>query len=161
MRAWWTGLEPRERRVVMAGVLVVLVALVYAGVWLPLADAQAREASRRAARVETLAWIRQAGAEVEALRRGGARGVSSGGRSLLAEVDISTQGAGIGDAVDNIQPEERGRVGVTVTAVGFDALVRWLEWLRGRGVTVVSLSLQRETRTPRVSGRVVLVREAG
>ena len=160
MRDWWLGLAPRERQAVLAGAVVLVVLLVYGGLWAPLAAERERQAERRAALLADLQWMRQAAAEVRALRGAGAerRNRGDGGRSLLAQVDISTQAAGIEDSIGGIQPEEGERVGVTLEGAGFDALMRWLGWLKGEGVDVASLSLRRIDRSPNVDGRVVLVR---
>lgn len=160
MREWWMALEVRERRVVVGGIVLLLAAGLWAGVWEPLEDERRRLQELRAAQMEDLRWMRRAVAELKALQGSSRTPERPSGRSLLALVDISTKAAGITERVDNIQPADDQRVVVTLSEVGFDVVARWLGWLRGRGVEVTHLDLQRIERTPRVNGRVTLVQVA-
>ncbi len=158
MRAWWMSLEVRERRTLVAGMLLLLALGLWAGVWEPLEDERARLQELRAMHLEDLQWMRGAAAELRGLKGSSEATEGSSGRSLLALVDISTKAVGITDQVENIQPVDDERVMVSLSAVGFDVVARWLGWLRGRGVEAASLDLQRIELTPRVNGRITLAR---
>jgi len=160
MRAWWMALEVRERRTLVGGMLLLVGVALWAGVWEPLEHERERLQELRAAQMDDLQWMRRAVAELQVLQ-GSARAVEGPSeRSLLALVDISTKAVGITDQVENIQPVDDERVMVSLSAVGFDVVARWLGWLQGRGVEAASLDLQRIELTPRVNGRITLVRAA-
>ena len=156
MRSWWAGLDSRERRTLVLGGLLLGGLLIYAGLWAPLADTREHLLKRRAARLEDLAWMQRAGAEVRALRGAAEPGADAGGRSLLARLDTSAKAAGIAERIAGIQPETGARVQISVEDVGFDALMRWLGWLHRHGIEVDTAALQRVERSPNVNGRLVL-----
>ncbi|HHO69319.1 MAG TPA: type II secretion system protein M, partial [Gammaproteobacteria bacterium] len=76
MKDWFLGLEPRERRLVTAGGVVLALLLVYLVVWEPLAARYRQLQDSVAQQRETLAWMQQAAAQVKALQRS----VPGGGR---------------------------------------------------------------------------------
>jgi general secretion pathway protein M len=127
MKDWFAGLEPRERRLVTGGGVLLLVLLLYLMIWEPIAGNYQGLKDGVAEQKKTLAWMKQGAAELKLLQRGGssaARGL--GGRSLLAVVDQSARSGGLGPAIKRIEPEGSKGVKVWLEGVAFDPMILWL-----------------------------------
>lgn len=159
-RERFLALQPRERAIVSAGTVVVVLTLAYLLVWEPLAEShrqrvQALESSR-------LLAIRLEQAAAQLQRAGGpAGGASQAGRglSLMAAVDQASKQGTLGRSPTRIQPEGDREVRVWFEDVSFDALVRWLAELQGRyGVSVQTLDVEPQATPGKVNARLSLVR---
>ncbi len=158
IRAWWQGLQTRERRVLIAGGCLVAIILAWALVWYPLARARGDLTADLNRQRSDLAWMRQAMTRVQALHKRGDRGqVSRQGKSLLALADVSARGAGLGQALKRVEPTGGNSVRVTFEIANFDALVNWLDALaRDYGVQVSDLSVDKVPGIGLVNARVTL-----
>ena len=154
-RAWWSGLAPREQRVLSAGALALGLILVYLALWEPVGKARhARERDLAAARalatrIESLASGRGAGS---------AAAVAGTGQSLLAVVDQSRRSS-IAKPPSRLQPEGDNTVRIWLEDVPFDGLLRWLGELQTRyGVRVDNAEIERESGPGLVNARLTLMR---
>jgi len=158
VKDWFLGLEPRERRLVTAGGVVLALLLVYLVVWEPLAARYRQLQDSVAQQRETLAWMQQAAAQVKALQRsvpGGGRGLA--GRSLLSVVDQSARAGGLGAALKRLEPDASKGVKVWLEGVSFDQMILWLGNLsRQYQVEVASLSIEPQG-AGRVNARITLL----
>jgi len=158
LREFWSGLTPRDRRVLAIGAGVLLVIGLWLLVWEPLRDARDAARLRVASAAQDLAYLR---AVVPQLRDAGTAAPRDG-RSLLATVDATARESGVGSALLRVEPVSSGQVRVYFEGAGFDALVDWLAMLQSaQGVTVGDLSVSRAGGVGRVDARVVLEREGG
>lgn len=158
MKEWWDGLGTRERLILIAGVAIVVPLLLWALLWRPLVGGVERLESDVAAQREQLRWMQNAAAEIDQLRGSGAQAAAGlGGRSLLAVVDQSARGAGLGSGLKRIEPESADAVRVRLEGVSFDAVVTWLDELsRQFGVYASLVSIEREPVPGQVSVRLTL-----
>ena len=158
MKAWFLSLAPRERLIVAAGAGVLLVLVLWLGVWEPLAQRTQQLEQSVTVQEETLAWMQQAAAEIEQLRRsGGPAATGLQGRSLLAVVDQATRAAGLSGGLKRIEPEGADRVRVQFERIAFDDFMRWLDGLqRQYGVFTQSITVEREEAPGRVNIRLTL-----
>lgn len=159
LRAWWGTLAPREQRVLGAGAIVVAGAILYLGVWEPLAQARRdrqlalEDARALAAQLEALA------VEIQGGRGGAAAGTVGAGQSLLAVVDQSRRASALTKPPSRLQPEGDGVVRIWLEDVPFEALLRWLGDLQLRyGVRVDTADIERESGPGLVNARITLVR---
>lgn len=127
MKDWFAGLEPRERMLVSGGALVLVLLILYLLIVEPVTSGYRTLKEGVAEQKQTLAWMKQAAAEVKTLQRSGAgsaRGL--GGRSLLAVVDQSARNGGLGASIKRIEPEGSKGVKVWLEGVPFDPMILWL-----------------------------------
>ena len=139
MREWWQARAPRERLVYGVGAGALVIASLWAYVWLPLQSDRARlAAALPKLRVQAAETVRES-AEVERLRAAArARGAVPQGA-----IEDAMKAAGFGDAYAGVSPLGEGRVQVNLRTVGFDELVRALAALgESQGVTVESMALK-------------------
>jgi general secretion pathway protein M len=138
-REWWRARAPRERLVYGLGAGALVVASLWAYVWLPVQSDRARLAvavpKLRAQMAET---VRES-AEVERLR------AAARGRGAVPQgaIEEAMKAAGFGDAYAGVSSLGEGRVQVNLRAVPFDQLMRTLAALgESHGVAVESAALK-------------------
>jgi general secretion pathway protein M len=126
MRDWFESLDTRERLFVSGGAVVVLVALFYAFIWVPLDDGQASTAA------EIELWERSL-AELRPLKglqpaSGSSPRPQSGGQQQtpVVIVDQSLRARGLDRSLKRSQPTTSNGIRVEFENVAFDELVLWL-----------------------------------
>ena len=130
IRAWWSALQSRERRMLGVGAVVVALLLGWALLWYPLMHARADLGKRVASQRADLAWMRQALGAANELHAQGARGRGERqGKSLLALADVSARGSGLAGALKRVEPAGGKSVRVSFEVADFDALMNWLDTL--------------------------------
>lgn len=162
LREWFTGLAPRERRLLLAAAAVVGAALFFLAVWEPL-DRAVADMHERVEREHALAaWMAGVRAEADNLQgRRPRTPVRGRDESLLSLVDQTSRQAGLGDAVRRIQPEGDDRTAVTLEGAGFNALIFWLRDLeREYGIRPAALTVSRGETPGKVSARMTLTRDS-
>ncbi len=153
-RVWWAARQHQERQFLIAGAVVVAVAIFYLAIWEPVAKAQRKaEAALRqsrtvANRLETIA--------VEVERN---RGQGGGSRTLplMTAVDQATHRPELGKEPARVQEGDK-EVKVWFDDVPFDALLTWLALVQSQyGIVVSSAELERKAEGL-VTARLSLVR---
>jgi len=162
---WWSGLSPRDQRVLAIGGALAALLLAYATIWLPLQRSRDSLRAQTAAAEASLRWMQSAAAEMQsaaaeiAERRAqdGGQSTSVDRRSLLTRVDAGAREQGLGSALLSVEPASDGRVSAVFQQASFDALAQWLESLsRSHGTRIVELSAQSTGATGQVDARVML-----
>lgn len=157
LRTWYQSLQQRERQVLLAGAVALVVMLVYAGLLHPFFSSKQTLQEDIADRQELLTWMRPAAIQIQSLRGHQPTGLPAG-QSLLAVVDKSAGDAGFGAALKQVQTDNDGSVRVQMQGAGFDSLVRWLGSLQQRyGITVREFTAQRSTTPGNVDASITLV----
>jgi general secretion pathway protein M len=127
MKDWFDNLESREQIFVAAGTLIVVVALIYALLWLPL------DKSHRQAQQSVADWERSL-AELGPLRalaaNAGSQSVPGGaidtGQAPIIIVDQTLRSRGLEQYRRRSQPTSSNGIRVELESVPFDQLVLWL-----------------------------------
>ena len=158
LRAWWSTLVDRERRIVAAGGAALGLMILYLAVWEPLAGAKhQREVDLQAARalavqIESLALL--------APRAGSTVALAGAGQSLLAIIDTTRKASAVTQPPSRLQPEGDNTVRVWLEDAPFDGLLRWLGELHTRyGVRVETAEIERESGPGLVNARLTLVKD--
>jgi general secretion pathway protein M len=157
MKAWFSNLEVNERRMLIVGGGLLLVMLLYIGIWEPLTNKVETLRVSTAEQTALLTWMRSTAQEVKQLRGRGSQQVKpASGQSLLTLVDRTAKSGRLGTALKRVQPDGSEKVGVWLEAANFDDLVRWLAVLETRhSVRVVSSVFQSLETSGRVDARLV------
>ncbi|WP_347555366.1 type II secretion system protein GspM [Robbsia sp. KACC 23696] len=151
--AWWAQRQPRERRLLSIGGVVVLLALLYQILVAPALDGIARIEATLPGMQQQLGQM-QAQAMVAQRLSGAAQGAAPSGEALRTGLAAALSDAGLGDA-DAVQTVGNG-VRVTVKQVSFAALVHWLDQMRTQLKVKVSDAQIAPVRAPdgAIDGRV-------
>jgi general secretion pathway protein M len=127
MKDWFDGLEAREQAFVMGGAVVIVIALVYALVWLPLDKRHEQLATsvsnweQSLAELGPLRALAVQGPQVGA----GQRPVNSAQAPIII-VDQTLRNRGLDQFRRRSQPTTSNGVRVEFEGVAFDELVIWL-----------------------------------
>ncbi len=156
--AWWRSLASKDQRVLGLGAVVVVLLLGWALLWHPLAARRTELQRNVDDQARDLAYVRLGAAEVERLRATGMRSRGDRqGKSLLALADATARDAGLGDALERVEPVGANSVRVRLEGASFDAMMEWLETLsRQFGIEASDLSADRADGLGLVNARATL-----
>jgi general secretion pathway protein M len=149
---WFTGLSERERRIVQAGAVVVLLLFVI-GVLLPLDRSVAQAHQRLAKKSRDLAWMQGVAPELAAAPQP----PSAAGESLLVIVDRSARESGLAGSLAGSEPAGPGGLSLRLQKAPFDMLVAWLARLaQQNGIRVDSATIDGAGTPGLVNAAIVL-----
>jgi len=137
----WVQLEARERKAVVLGVCILAFGIVYGLIWRPLEQSVRVRTEQVQNMRSDLAWMRQAAAEIRALRGNNVKANAISGGSLLNVIDKSARQQGLDKSIVQLTPQGDGEVSVSLKQVNFTRLARWLGALQQQGVRIRTLSL--------------------
>lgn len=123
---FWQGLNPRERWLVGGGALVLLVMLLYAFAWQPVASGDKRLRARLPQLRADAAAVQAGALEVQRLRA--AAPAVPPPDNVQAALEAAVRGANWQNAT--VQPVDATRARVIVPSVEFDRWVAWVGRLR-------------------------------
>lgn len=158
---WYHGLQQRERQLVLAASVVVIVTIFYLVVWEPIINGVSDQTQKYQSQVDILEWMQGAATEVRSLKATGAskrRSNSNQPVSLLVEQSAST--AGLKPYVTKLESTSDKGARVTIDAASFDQILLWLNTLQTRyGISVSSANLDRDDKPGAVNARITLGRD--
>lgn len=160
MKAWWAGLAPRERRILVLGAVALGLILAWVAVWEPLLQGRSALRSDVARLSAEAVWMEQVADDVRRRARLEQRApaLPGAGGSVLTLIEVSANAAGLRSALTRVQPEDEG-ARLIMDAVGFDALMGWLAELEQRqGLRVSELMIEGQQAAGQVSARLLLER---
>ena len=142
LRNWLQQFELRERRAIVMGAVIVLVAGLYLFVFEPVYVSHQVLQQRVAAKRELLGWMQQRSSLLRQSRPN--LSLAASNDSLLANVDNAARAAGLGDAIRRVEQDGENRVRISLESAAFDNMVRWLGDLeRNYGVKPVQARIDR------------------
>ena len=159
MKDWWNNLSERERWLTGGGGALTLLVLGYALLWQPFRTHMVTLRQTVAAQRQDFAWMRQAAAEVKRLSASPAASMAhqNNPHSLLTLVDQTARTVGLGPVMKRIEPQGDDKLRVQFERVDFNQLIHWLGSLEQEyGVTIASVTLDRQSEAGRVDARLVL-----
>jgi general secretion pathway protein M len=153
MRAWFDNLQPRERWILIAGIVVAIGVVLWAGVLRPLRAQSVSLQASVESKQRLLLDLGRLGA-ASTVRTPGTPGAE---QTLVVVVDSTAQAHGL--RITRSRPNGPSGVEVTLQAVPFDTLVAWLMTLHGtHAVDVESAQLTTARQQGLVNGQVLLHR---
>ena len=151
LKAWYSGLQEREQRVVAIGSVALGAVILVGGILLPLQSAVSDAVKRAETRREDLAWMRVNAPEIQ---YGAAPLFNDTGEAPVVVVDRVGREAGLGSALRGTQPSGNG-VRVQLEAAPFDTLITWLATLDQRyGFAIDSITVDRAARPGVVNANI-------
>lgn len=145
LRAWYGGLAPRERRLVLLGGAVVLLLIVYLAIVSPVRSTYNGLRQDVQAKRQLLAYIDRAAVRLHADSTDHI-GQLPPGQSVFTATSAAIQSSPISAAVQRIEQTQTGGVRLSLSGVEFDALTRWLDSLATQeGVVVTRATIEQAT----------------
>jgi general secretion pathway protein M len=159
LKDWFYSLKPRERMIILAGgVLVVLVAIWTLGL-APLYAAVNGQQERVAQKEGDLAWMRSVAGEVAALSASMPARPGPSGESLVVLIDRATRECGLNNSLTGQTPNGETGIRVRLESAEFDKLMVCLGTLQQvHAVQVESATIDRTAKPGLVNASLVLTR---
>lgn len=155
----FNSLKPRERVVIIAGAILVLVVGVYVLALAPLYDAVAAQAKRVAQKEGDLAWMRSVAGEVAALSAAAPVRPGSSNESMVVLIDRAARECGISSSLTGQTPTGERGIRVRLEEAEFDKLMVCLGTLQQvHSVDVESATIDRTGKPGLVNANLVLTR---
>lgn len=163
MRLWFASLAPRERMMVGIAAVVVVLAVLYAGLWEPLNHGVALLNRQVKQQRELVSWLHDTAPKIHALRRATHRSApTEQSAPLLSVIDKTSKAAGLGGMVKRIQPQGDNSVQVWIENATFNDMLDWLYRLQNRyGIEVKAAGMQSGDQAGTVHGNLRLIRPTG
>ena len=164
MKAWFAGLEPRERQLLITGGAFLIAMLGYLLIWEPLADKNEALRSSYQNSQQLIDWMQDAASEAKALqskiKSSGPSGKSKN-QSLLGIIDRTAKRNKLGKSVKRVQPDGKTGARVWLEHAVFNDMIKWLEKLQHKeGVRIVTTVIEKQDDPGIVNARLVFQRAA-
>jgi len=154
-RELWSTLAARERRLVVAGAILLGITIIYMILWLPMQQELSRLRAGVPEAQNQLARMRQQAAIIQPFR-GRAVSVPSAG-SLVSVIDQSATGRGLRKQITKLEADGASGVLITAEAISFNSLIAWLADLReNQSLVTDQLSVEAHTTAGLVNARLRL-----
>lgn len=156
--AWrrWQQLPARDRVALLGLGAFLLVILAYAFVWLPIGSKLKAANARYIQEREFYAYLQEQAPAVRQSTQ--AQPANLGAEQLQGLVTSSAQKHGL--VLERLDNEGNGRLLIALSKTPFDALLRWLAELDGKGVGLAEASLER-TEIGKVDARLTMAVKGG
>jgi general secretion pathway protein M len=161
MKSWFLGLAQREQIFVGGGAVVVLIAVFYSLVWVPLDTGQESLTQEVAEWQRSLADLKPLKGMQAAVSGNGASVASSAAQTPVVIVDQTLRARGLDRALQRSQPTTSNGIRVEFDNVAFDELVLWLGDLSseyGMEVSSGSMSQSAQSGPGRINATFTLER---
>jgi general secretion pathway protein M len=162
VKDWFLSLQIRERLLVIAGGVLVLLAAIYLLALAPFYSAVNTSAQRVSTKEGDLAWMRSVGGEVLALSANAPAAAAPSGESLVVLIDRSARECGLGAALTGQTPSGENGIRVRLESAEFDKLIVCLGSLQqAHAVDIESATIDRTAKPGYVNASLVLTRSGG
>ncbi len=148
---WYFHKEPNEQRIyLLLGFLVVL-SVMYIGVWKPVSDWRILEVNRQSNAQDLYDYLRANEAAARASKSTG----STTTRSLIPLITKAAAAQSIN--VNSLKPESNGVIGVSLQQQSFNKIIAWIAQLEeNNGVSVERISIDGEDAPGYVNAQIRL-----
>jgi general secretion pathway protein M len=160
LKEWFTTLKPRERVMVSAGAVIVVLAVIFMGLAPFYKSIQVRN-ERVQRKQGDLAWMRSVAPELQALGQNQVVSAPSD-ESLVVLIDRTARECGLGTSLTGQTPNGETGIRVRLESAAFDVLVKCLGQLQQmHAVTIESATFDRTAKPGLVNANLVLNRTSG
>lgn len=159
LRNTWNSLQSRERLIVGVGAVILSALLGYSIVWAPVQRDLSNLRIDVPKQRTQLALMRVQAKQVAQLRSSAPAKIASG--NLLTKLEQSAQNRGLRENITRMEPDETNAVRLSLDAVDFNALLRWLKELQTQnGIRPETATITAQSEPGLVNARL-LVRGPG
>ena len=159
-KEWFDSLQPRERRIVVAGAVIVAIMFLYLLIWDPLVSKINSLEKSNQENQKLITWMEQSAAEVQKLQakiNAGRPMNRSKGQSLLGIIDRTAKQAKLNNSMSKVQPDGKNGAKVWLEDVSFNDMIKWLEQLQRReGIHIDTTVIERRDTSGLVNARLDL-----
>lgn len=156
---WLNTLQRRERNIVVAGSIALLVILFYLLIWEPITANYEQQKQTLEYQRQQYAWMKNATAEISSLKAaGGSLAARSKNQSISSLADRSAQVTGVKSFINKIEQSKTG-VKVVLTSANFDLVINWLSDMENKyAIICTQIKVDRSKEAGAVDVNVTLER---
>jgi general secretion pathway protein M len=155
------ALQPRERWIIVAGALLVLLVAIYTLALSPLYTAVNARGARIMQKQQDLAYMQSIAPQLSALNSA-QPSASSSGESMVVLIANSASSSNVSAALTGQTPDGPDGVRVRFEGVAFDALITWLGALqKDYGIRIKDAEITRMAQLGQVNATLALSRSGG
>jgi general secretion pathway protein M len=137
LRIWWQGLVHREQQLVGFCSVIVVIGILYWGVWSPISNSQQTAERNYNAELQNLNYVKQTANKIAGLEKAGAKVQASGSLSSIVNQTASQYNL----EITRMQPQD-DKIQLWMDEVPFDSLLDYLHNLVDqKGLTLDSVDL--------------------
>ncbi len=153
---WYGSLQARERLMVMATGIVVIITIFYVAIWEPLHQGLDDAQQHYQANLKNLQWMQQAAAEVRALKAsGGSVRNTNSNQPVTLLVEQSAAISAIKPNLSKLESSGTDGARVALDGASFDQMLLWLNTLeQAHGVPVASANIERAEKPGTINARL-------
>lgn len=159
LKDWFRNLKPRERIIVLAGSVIVVIVAIYTLALGPFYKSLHDRSERVARKEADLAWMLGNAAEAQVLGANQPIGSAPAGESLVVLVDRTARECGIGSALTGQTPNGNTGIRVRLESAAFNVLVQCLGNLQqAHAISIEQATFDKAARPGLVNASLVLNR---
>lgn len=142
LREWFIKFTAREQAYLLAAGLLLVLWVLFMGIWKPLAGMRDEMAQRNTVTEEKLSRVQVLASELKQLK---SSGIPVRNRNMNQLINAST--ADVGIRPTRISPNSRGETQIRFENVGYPELLRWLYRMEyGEGISVKEVAINQGDR---------------
>lgn len=156
LQHWYHSLQQRERVMVLATAVVVVITIFYLAIWEPLHKGLDNAEQEYQSNLNNLQWMQQAAAEVRALKpaNGRVRNTASN-QPVTLIVEQAANNSAIKSNISKLESASNDGARVVLNAASFDQMLVWLNTLeQSHGIPVASANIERNDKPGTVNARL-------
>ncbi len=154
MKTYFTNLNSREQKLVLAAIFFVLLYLPYQFIYEPFQASLDNMGVKTNRAIQNISWMKSKAVEVRQLTgAGGSTRKSS--QSLLSLIETTSKKSKLNKKLRKVQPAGSTNVKVWLDEVSFDRLMQWLDSLViTHGLSIQDVTVEKQAETGIVNARI-------
>ena len=155
------ALEKRERYLVLAGAVFIIIISFYALIWEPIFTERDNQQQTYQDQSQLLAWMQQTNQQIKQLQSSGAQSTERfDNQSISSLIERSSLSMGIKPFIKK-QTSDKNGVKLDLEQANFDRVILWLDDLQNKyGIQTSSIKFDRQDKPGTVNVRVTLERDS-
>ena len=158
---WLNTLEQRERQIVIAGAISLVIILFYLIIWEPITSKQEQQQLQYDAQRQLYSWMKNASSEIQQLSSANGNSISRfRNQSISSLADRSATTSGVKTFIEKIDQSKKG-VKVRLKSANFDLIVTWLTDLENKyGIIATKVKVEKTKINGAVDAQITLERSS-
>ncbi|VAW99030.1 hypothetical protein MNBD_GAMMA22-1411 [hydrothermal vent metagenome] len=154
MKTYFTNLNSREQKLVLAAIFFVLLYLPYQFIYAPFQDSLNNMNTKTNVALKNINWMKSKAAEVRQLTGAGGSTQKSK-QSLLSLIETTSKKSKLNKNLRKVQPAGSSNVKVWLDEVSFDGLMQWLDSLViTHGLSIQDITVDKQAENGIVNARI-------
>ena len=153
LKQTWQQLQPREQQILAGGLIVLVIFIIYAGIWAPAVKTIDRLQTGVPKKQLQLAQMKS---QSEAIRRSGNKAVKNITGTVLSRVERISREKSLSDSIGTMEPQGNNGVRLVISDIEFNRLLDYINALTAQAMDIDSATFDAGDEPGVVSARIVI-----